>query len=332
MENKVRIAVDVMGGDHAPDAMLDGVRMAAAQDEALELVLVGQQERIRAYLGQDAARFEIVHAADVIDTGEDPLIAIRKKRGASMLVCFDLLKEKNVQAVVSAGSTGAFLTGALFRAGRIKGIQRPALAPVFPTKAGGAMLIDCGANAECKPEFLLQFGQMAAVYMKNMYGVDNPRVALINNGAEEEKGTPLYQEAHKLLKESGLNFVGNLEPRYIPDGDADVLVCDGFAGNMVLKSYEGAMIYLFDLLKEEMMASLPNKLAAAVLKKSFKKIKKKLDYNEVGGAPLIGIDGCVVKAHGSSKALSFANALKQAATMVRAGVVEGIKRDLEAKA
>lgn len=331
MDNKVRIAVDVMGGDHAPDAMLEGAKLAASWDSALELVLVGREERIRAYLGEDASRFEIVHAPEVIETGEDPLIAIRKKRDASMLICFDLLKEKKVQAVVSAGSTGAFLTGALFRAGRIKGIQRPALAPVFPTKTGGAMLIDCGANAECKPEFLLQFGQMACVYMKNMYGIETPRVALINNGAEEEKGTALYKQAHKLLKESGLNFVGNLEPRYIPDGDADVLVCDGFAGNMVLKSYEGAMNYLFDLLKEEMMSSLPNKLAAALLKKSFKKVKKKLDYNEVGGAPLIGIDGCVIKAHGSSKALPFANALKQAATMVRLGVVDGIKRDLEAQ-
>ncbi|MDD3243335.1 MAG: phosphate acyltransferase PlsX [Eubacteriales bacterium] len=330
MSEKIIIAVDAMGGDHAPQAIVEGVKLAAAADPALDFVLVGREGDIRACLGEDADRFRIVHTDEVIDTGEDPLIAIRKKRNASMLIAFDLLKKKEVQAVVSAGSTGAFLSGALFRAGRIKGIQRPALAPVFPTKRGGAMLIDCGANAECTPEFLKQFALMGTVYMKNMFGIENPRVALINNGAEEEKGTPLYKQTHQALKASGLNFVGNLEPRYIPDGDADVMVCDGFAGNMVLKSYEGAMMYLFDLLKEEMMSSLPNKLAAAVLKKSFKRVKKKLDFNEVGGAPLVGIDGCVVKAHGSSKAQPFANALAQAATMVRTGVVDNIKRDIEA--
>lgn len=328
MAGIIKVGIDVMGGDNAPDAILQGVRLAA-QDKSLAFTLVGQEERIRACLGEEADSYTIVHAPEVIETGEDPLIAIRKKRNSSMIVAFDLLKKKEIQAVVSAGSTGAFLSGGLFHAGRIKGIQRPALAPIFPTKSGGAMLIDCGANTECTPEFLLQFAMMASAYMKNMAGIQNPRVALINNGAEAEKGTALYKETHKLLSASKLNFIGNLEPRYIPDGEADVLVCDGFSGNMVLKSYEGAIMYMFDLLREAMDSSLKNKLAAAMLMKDLRGMKKKLDYNEVGGAPLIGIDGCLVKAHGSSKAQPFANAIAQAADMVRSGVVESIKRDME---
>ena len=325
----VRISVDAMGGDHAPAEIIKGTLQALDKYPDLEIVLVGRESVIGEHLvGQAHKRLTVLHAEEVIETGEDPLVAIRRKKNSSMLMALDLLKQKKVDACVSAGSTGAFMSGALFGVGRIKGIQRPALAPVLPTMTGCAMLIDCGANADCKPEFLVQFAQMGGIYMNKVVGVENPRIGLLNIGAEEEKGSALYKEAHHLLKSAPLNFQGNVEGRDALDGNVDVIVADGFAGNILLKTAEGAMSFLFTLLKRELTASPVRKLAAAVLKKGFKNVKAKLDYTEYGGALLLGIDGVAVKAHGSSNARAFESALRQAKTAVERDVVGSIRHAL----
>jgi phosphate acyltransferase len=325
----VRISVDAMGGDHAPAEIVQGVVSALEHNGDLTVTLVGKEDVIRANLTEPISnRLKIVHADEVIETCEDPLVAIRKKKNSSMLVALDLLKKREVDACVSAGSTGAFMSGALFGVGRIKGIQRPALAPIMPTLTGVAMLIDCGANADCKPEFLLQFAQMGGIYMNRVLGVESPRIGLLNIGAEEEKGNEVYKQAHQLLKKSTLNFVGNVEGRDALDGGVDVIVSDGFGGNIFLKTCEGTANLLFTLIKAELTASLPRKLAAAVIKPGLKKIAKKLDYTEHGGALLLGIDGVAVKAHGSSNAKAFENALRQAKTAVERDVVGSIRQSL----
>jgi glycerol-3-phosphate acyltransferase PlsX len=318
-----------MGGDNAPEEIIKGVVAAVQNMSGLYVTLVGREEVIKSHLAEPvSSRINIVHAEEVIETGEDPLVAIRKKKNSSMLAALDLLKKKQVDACVSAGSTGAFMSGALFGVGRIKGIERPALAPILPTLTGNAMLIDCGANVDCKPEFLLQFGMMGSVYMHRVMGIDRPRVGLLNVGVEEEKGSAAYKEAHKLLKGANLNFVGNIEGRDAMDGTVDVIVCDGFAGNILLKTAEGVAMYIFTLLKKELTASPAKKIAAAILKPGFKNVKASLDYTETGGALLLGIDGVAVKAHGSSNAKAFENALRQAATAVDKDVVGNIRRSL----
>ena len=326
----IRIAVDAMGGDHAPAAIVQGALNALTNNPDLEIVLVGREQAVTPLVPPGAPRVSIVNADEVIETGEDPLVAIRRKRGASMLIALNLLKEKKVDACVSAGSTGAFMSGALFNVGRIKGIQRPALAPLLPTRTGHALLIDCGANADCKPEFLLQFAQMGSVYMKRVMEVPNPKVGLLNIGAEEEKGSALYKETYQLLKSAPVNFHGNVEGRDAFDGTVDVIVADGFAGNILLKTAEGAAMFLFDLLKEQLTASLPRKLAAAVLRPGFRAVKRKMDYAEIGGSLLLGIEGIVVKAHGSCKERAFESAIRQAYTAARRDVVGNIRTALEA--
>lgn len=318
-----------MGGDHAPAEIIKGTVSSVEHHGDLAVTLVGREDVIRANLPEPvSSRIEILHAEEVIETGEDPLTAIRRKKNSSMLVALDLLKQKKVDACVSAGSTGAFMSGALFGVGRIKGIQRPALAPLMPTLTGAAILIDCGANADCKPEFLVQFAQMGGIYMNKVMGVEKPRIGLLNIGAEEEKGNAVYKEAHQLLKQTPLNFIGNVEGRDALDGCVDVIVSDGFGGNIFLKTAEGIAMMLFTLLKKELTASLPRKLAAAVLKQGFKNVKAKLDYTEYGGALLLGIDGIAVKAHGSSNARAFENALIQAKTAVERDVVGSIRNSL----
>ena len=326
----IKISVDAMGGDNAPSEIIKGALAALEHNSNLEIVLVGKEQVIKANLPGAVERLSIVHAEEEIHSDEDPLVAIRKKRNSSMIVALNLLKEKKVDACVSAGSTGAFMSGALFNVGRIKGIQRPALAPLLPTLTGKALLIDCGANADCKPEFLVQFAQMGSIYMHKVQGIASPRVGLLNIGAEEEKGNALYKEVHSLLKTAPVNFVGNVEGRDVLDGGVDVIVCDGFTGNVLLKTAEGVAMYLFKLLKAELTSSLPNKLAALVLKKGFKRVKTKMDYTETGGALLLGINGIAVKAHGSSNAHSFVNALKQAMTAVERDVVGSIGQSLVA--
>ena len=323
----VRISIDAMGGDNAPAEIIKGTVAAVQSMSDLYAVLVGREDVVKSHLAEPVSnRISIVHADEAIEPGEDPLVAIRKKKNSSMLMALDMLKQKKVDACVSAGNTGAFMSGALFGVGRIKGIQRPALAPLLPTLTGCVMLIDCGANADCKSEFLVQFAQMGSIYMNRVMGVDRPRIGLLNIGVEEEKGSAVYKEAHRMLKKSLLNFVGNIEGRDALNGSVDVIVSDGFAGNILLKTAEGVAMYIFTLLKKELTASLPRKIAAMVLKKGFRNVKAKLDYTEYGGALLLGIDGVTVKAHGSSNAAAFESAMRQAKSAVEKDVVGSIRQ------
>lgn len=326
----MRIAVDAMGGDNAPVEVVKGCIRALERDRRLQLIIVGKEESIRDSLGgYQTERISIVNAAQVISAEDAPVEAIRKKKDSSMVMGMDLVKRKEAGAFISAGNTGALLAGALFRIGRIKGIDRPALAPVLPTLRGGAMLIDAGANAECKPVNLLQFGMMGSAYMKGVLGVQNPRVALVNIGTEQGKGNALTKEAYALLEKSGLNFIGNIEARSIPEGAADVLVCDGFVGNVILKLTEGLAMALFSQLKAEFTAGVASKLAAAVLKPWLKKLKDRMDYKQYGGAPLLGIAGGCIKAHGSSDALAIENAIMQAIRFIENKVEQTITENVK---
>ncbi len=326
----MRIAVDAMGGDNAPVEVVKGCIRALERDRRLQLIIVGKEESIRDSLGgYQTERISIVNAAQVISAEDAPVEAIRKKKDSSMVMGMDLVKRKEAGAFISAGNTGALLAGALFRIGRIKGIDRPALAPVLPTLRGGAMLIDAGANAECKPVNLLQFGVMGSAYMQGVLGVQNPRVALVNIGTEQGKGNALTKEAYALLEKSGLNFIGNIEARSIPEGAADVLVCDGFVGNVILKLTEGLAMALFSQLKAEFTAGVASKLAAAVLKPGLKKLKDRMDYKQYGGAPLLGIAGGCIKAHGSSDALAIENAIMQAIRFIENKVEQTITENVK---
>ncbi len=321
----MRIAIDAMGGDHAPDDIVAGVLRAKAEHPGAEFLLFGDGEKIRALLNGDTERLTVVPTTEVIETGEPPMDAIRKKKDSSLVKALASVKSGEAQAVVSAGSTGAVMAGALFGIGRIKGIQRPALAPLLPNfKGGHSMLIDSGANAECRPEYLVQFAQMGAAYMQAVEGVKEPVAALMNIGAEEEKGNELYKEVHARLAELNVpRFYGNLEPRYVLDGEADVLVADGFTGNMILKTMEGTVRFFTKSMKKQFMSSLRGKIGALILKKDFKTLIGSLDYTQYGGAPLLGVKGVVIKAHGSSDAMAFSRAISQA--------VLGVEQDLTAR-
>ncbi len=256
-------------------------------------------------------------------------MAIKRKKNSSLVKALNLVKSGEADAIISAGSTGAFLAGCTLIVGRIKGIDRPALAPVVPGKKGPFMIIDAGANAECKPHYLVQFGLMGKIYFENILKVNNPSVGLVNIGTEEEKGNELSKSAHKLLKEANLNFVGNVEAREIPSGDVNVLVCDGFAGNVILKLYEGAVANIFDILKTGIMRSFRTKIGGILLKPVFKKFKKDFDYKEYGGAAFLGVNGICIKAHGSSDAKAFKNAIKQATIFYENNVVDKLKLEIE---
>ena len=326
----MRIAVDAMGGDNAPGAIIEGALLALERHADMEITLLGRMDDMKAVLGdRNPDRVTLVDCPSVIETGEDPLRAIRAKKDSSMVQGQMLLKNKEVDAFITAGSTGAAMSGALFNVGRIKGIHRPALAPLLPTLGPNrALLIDCGANAECKPEYLVEFAAMGAAYMEAVEGVKNPCVGLINIGVEEEKGSELYRTVHQMLKKTNLNFVGNIEPREVLTGDAEVLVCDGFAGNMVLKSMEGTVNYLMTNLKKALMSTFKAKMGALLVKDAMKDVKKKLDYTAIGGSPLLGVEGVVIKAHGNSTAKSFANAIEQVVICVEKDVPGRIKKIL----
>jgi glycerol-3-phosphate acyltransferase PlsX len=327
------IAVDAMGGDNAPQEVVKGCLGALEREERLNLILVGKEDSIKDLLkGYDTRRIEIKNASQVIGGEDSPVEAIRKKKDSSMVVGMETVKKREAEAFISAGNTGALLAGALLRIGRIRGIDRPALAPVLPTIAGsGSMLIDAGANAECKPLNLLQFGMMGSAYMEGVLGVKSPRVALVNIGTEEGKGNALTKEAYGLLERSGLNFIGNIEARSIPEGAADVLVCDGFVGNVILKLTEGLAMSLFSQLKNEFMASFSSKMAAAVLRPGLRRCKDRMDYKQYGGAPLLGIAGGCIKAHGSSDALAIENAIMQAVRFIENGVEQKITQYIKAE-
>ena len=328
MEN-IKIAVDAMGGDNAPYEVVKGA-VEAVNEFGSSVILVGIEEIIKKELEKynfPKEKIEIVNASEVISTEEVPTTAIRRKKDSSMVVGLNLVKNGEAKAFVSAGSTGALLTGATVIIGRIKGIERPALGTCLPTKKGFVFLLDSGANVDCKPNYLVQFAKMASVYVENVMNVKNPRVGLVNIGVEEEKGNALTKEVHELLKETDINFVGNVEAREIPLDGADIVVCDGFVGNIILKFAEGLSKGLLSIIKDEITKGM-YKFAALALKTPFKNINKKFDSEEVGGAPFLGLKSLVVKAHGSSKAKGIKNAIKQCTIFVENDIVLKIEEKL----
>ncbi len=316
--SKTVIALDCMGGDNAPEEIVKGAVYAADEDKDILIKLVGRKELLEHELSKysaDMNKLEIVDATEIIETGEPPVAAIRRKKDSSLVKCMYMVKNGEADAMVSAGSTGANLVGGHVIIGRIKGVERPPLAPLIPTAKGAALLIDCGANVDARASHLIQFAKMGSVYMENIVGIKNPKVAIVNIGAEEEKGNALVKEAYPLLeKVEDINFVGNIEARDIPKGDADVIVCDAFVGNVILKLYEGVADVLIKKIKGSMMESLKTKIGALLIKKTLKKTLKGFSLEEHGGAPLLGLNGLLVKTHGSSKCIEIKNSILQCVT------------------
>ncbi|MDV4151199.1 phosphate acyltransferase PlsX [Clostridium sp. AL.422] len=330
----MKIAIDGMGGDNAPKAVVEGVIKSLNEYQGIEYYITGPKEQIEEELKKyscDKSLINIVDAREIISPNEHPVMALKKKKDSSLYKALKLVKDKECDAVISGGSTGAFLAGCTLVVGRIKGIERPALAPIMPGKNGSFMIVDAGANVDCKPNYLVQFAKMGKIYYQGVLGTKNPSVGLVNIGAEEEKGNELTKAAHKLLKaEEQINFVGNVEPREVSKGDTNVLVCDGFVGNTLLKMYEGVASTLLKMIKEEILSSgIMSKLGAVLLKPVFKSLKVKFDYKEVGGAPFLGVDGICIKAHGSSDGKAFKNAIRQTKTFYDNGVLEKIKEELQ---
>ncbi|KPU28251.1 phosphate acyltransferase [Caloranaerobacter sp. TR13] len=327
----MRIIVDAMGGDKGPEVTVKGC-VDALKEVNVEIVLVGKEEMIKEQLDKleyNGDNISIVNADDVITNDDKPVMAIRRKKNSSMVVGLKMVKDKEGDVFISAGNTGALLTGGLLVVGRIKGIERAALAPVYPTKKGISLLIDAGANADCKPKYLQQFALMGSIYADKVLNKKNPKVGLVNIGVEEGKGNELTKEAFELLSKSSLiNFYGNVEARDIPEGLVDVLVCDGFVGNVILKLTEGLAYSIFSALKEEFLRNPITKLGALLLKPGLKNFKSKLDYTEYGGAPLLGVKGGVIKAHGSSDAKAIKNAIKQAKAFVENDVLKLIEESI----
>lgn len=326
---KMRIIVDGMGGDHAPLQILKGCEQAV-RELGVQITVTGPEPALREVMrseGIDPSGIDIADAPDVISMEDDPLSVVKDKKNSSMGLALRMLSGGEGDALVSAGNSGALLAGGTLVLRRIKGVKRAAFAPVMPTAEGHVMIIDSGATVDCRPEFMAQYGVMGSAYMKRIFGLQSPRVGLANNGSEECKGTQLYVEAHKLLKADGrINFVGNVEGRGIMLGDCDVLVADGFTGNLILKTLEGMGSFLIRELKGMFYANLLTKLAALMLSSRLKPFKKKADYKEIGGAVLLGLTAPVIKAHGSSDARALKNAVRQAAAMARADITADIAR------
>lgn len=300
----IRVAVDAMGGDNAPGEIVKGAVEAIKERDNIKVFLVGKEDEINNELKKyeyDKDRLDIVHARDVITNDESPTIAIRRKKDSSVVVALNLIKNNEADAFVSAGSSGAILTGGLFIVGRIKGIERSPLAPLLPTLKGPFLLIDCGANVDASPAQLVQFAQMGSVYMEEAVGIKNPKVAIVNIGIEEEKGNALVKATYPLLKEcKDINFTGSIEARNIPYGDADVIVCEAFVGNVILKLYEGVALAIMEMVKEAFMSNTKSKIGGLLVKDSIKTTLKSINTEYNGGAPLLGLNGLVVKAHGNS--------------------------------
>ena len=326
-DKKIRIALDAMGGDHAPQEIVKG-GIAAARDAELEVVLIGQESTLRDELtksGYAGSGVSIVNADEVIEMGDPPVWAIKNKRDSSIVVGIDLLKKQDVSAFVSAGNTGAVVTAATLTLGKRKGVSRPALGAVFPFPAGPILCLDIGANAECKPEMLVQFAHMGSIYMEKIFKIAEPRVALLSNGEEETKGSPTVQKAHKLLKKAKVNFIGNVEGRDLSRGIADVLVTDGFTGNVLLKMGEGLGEMLLHSLKAAVDGNPKLNEAATLLAPTMQSVIRTLDYTEYGGALLLGVDGNVIVAHGRSNSLAIKNAVVTAKMAIVMEVVEAMR-------
>ena len=318
MQTITRVAVDAMGGDNAPSEIVKGVVNAVNARADVKVFLIGQEAVVKQELAKytfPSEQIELVDAPEVIEMAEPPAVAIRKKKQSSIVIGMNMVKEKQCDAFVSAGSSGAILVGGQIIVGRTKGIRRPPLAPLIPTEAGVSLLIDCGANVDAKPNNLLQFAQMGSIYMEHVVGIQNPRVAIVNIGAEEEKGNALVKETMPLLKEcKDINFVGCIEARDIPKGQVDVIVCEAFVGNVILKLYEGLSSTLIGVIKKGLMSTLKSKIGAALALPSLKNTLKAFDATEYGGAPLLGLNGLVVKTHGSAKAKEVTNSIFQCVT------------------
>ena len=324
----MRIVVDGMGGDNAPKAVVGGV-VEAIKEYNVEIVVTGDKDLLEKEFSNyefDRSKLEIVHTTEIIENEDKPVQAIRRKKDSSMVVGLNIVKEKKADAIVSAGSTGALLTGATLVVGRIKGIDRPCLCPCMPNIKGSMTIIaDSGANADCKPRNLSEFAMMANIYLKKVLNMENPRIGLANIGSEEGKGNELVKAAYEELKNMDLNFIGNIEGRDVIESKADVIVCDGFTGNIMLKTCEGVAMGMMKLMKETLMSSTKGKLGALLIKDDLRKLKSFLDYSEYGGAPFLGVKGGVIKAHGSSNAKAIKNAINQAIHFVEGNVVEDIE-------
>ena len=329
MEESVRVVVDAMGGDYAPAELVHGAVEAVLADESVRVILAGRQEDIKKELAKytyPKDRIEIVHAEEVIETGEPPVNAIRRKKDSSIAVGMRLVKTGEADAFVSSGSTGAVLVGGQLLVGRIRGVERPPLAPLIPTANGVSLLIDCGANVDARSSHLVQFARMGSVYVKNVLGIENPRVGLVNIGVEEEKGNALVKETYPLLKECpDINFIGSVEAREIPAGACDVIVCEAFVGNVILKLYEGLSSTLIKKIKQGMMTSTRAKLGGLLVKPALKENVKNFDVSQYGGAPMLGLNGLVVKTHGSAKSGEIKNAVMQCVQFKKQHIDEMMK-------
>ncbi len=328
----MKIFVDAMGGDLAPQAPVEGAIEALRRYPQIEVVLAGVIPEVEKYLvscDDVRARIELLDAPEVITNDESPVMGVRRKVNSATVKGMLALRNKEVDGFVSAGSTGAVLAGGMFRLGRIPGIERPALAPLMPNGKGHFLLIDCGANVDCKPEYLVQFGVMGDAYMRGVMGIAEPRVGLVNIGAESEKGNALVKATYPLMETAPYHFVGNVEARDITGDVADVLVTDGFCGNLILKFMEGLAGTLLGIIKKEIMGDFQSKMGGLLAKPAFRRVKKLMDYTEVGGAPLLGVQGAVVKAHGSSNAHAFSCAIGQLIKMIDSKVVEAIEKGVE---
>ncbi|MGQ9631690.1 MAG: phosphate acyltransferase PlsX [bacterium] len=329
----VRVALDGMGGDHAPSSTVGGAVDALRSLDDIEIVLVGHSERLREEISRydvGGLPIDIYHAPETIEMHENPTDAYKKKRNSSMIMAIQLVKEGKADAVISAGNTGALTTAVLLDLGRLPGIDRPAIASPMPTVDGVAILIDAGANADCKAGYLLQFGVMGSVYAQLVLGIDNPRVGILNIGSESGKGNKLVLDSYKLLEEAPINFIGNIEGRDIPFGRADVIVCDGFVGNVILKFAEGLGEGLHQILKSAIKRRGPlGTLGGLLLSGAFSDLKKKVDYTEYGGAPMLGVRGICIKSHGSSDAKAIKNGIRIAGEAVRKDVLGNIQRRLK---
>ena len=330
-----KIIVDAMGGDNAPVETVKGAIEAVNERKDIVVCLVGQEDVIKKELEKytyNKEQVEIVHASEVIETAEPPVNAIRKKKDSSIVVGMNMVKRGEADGFVSAGSTGAVLVGGQVIVGRVKGVERPPLAPLIPTSKGFSLLVDCGANVDARPSHLVQFAKMGSIYMENIMGIKNPRVAIVNNGAEEEKGNALVKETFPLLKAcEDINFIGSIEARDIPTGYADVVVCEAFVGNVILKMYEGVGLTLVAKIKESFMGSLRTKIGALLVKPALKETLKSFDSAQYGGAPLLGLKGLVVKSHGSSKSVEIKNSIIQCISFKEQAISEKIGECLAAK-
>ncbi len=331
----IRIAVDAMGGDNAPEELVAGAVEAVKERSEIKVLLIGQEDAVNQELSKytyNKEQIEVIHASEVISTEEPPVNAVRKKKDSSLVVGMNMVRKGEADAIVSAGSTGAILVGGQVLVGRIKGVERPPLAVLIPTDKGVSLLLDGGANVDARPSHLVQFAKMGSIYMEHAMGVKQPRVAIVNIGAEEEKGNALVKETFPLLKEcSDINFTGSIEAREIPHGGADVIVAEAFVGNVILKLYEGVGAALISKVKEGMMTSLRSKIGALLIKPALKATLKSFDASQYGGAPLLGLKGLVVKTHGSSKRTEVKNSIIQCLTFTEQGVNAKIQESLKEK-